>query len=103
HAPAPYALYPLSLHDALPIYVGAVDEVVGDVEQPADEHLVAGDAFGHPGLTVTGVGQLLAEEPALRTDRHDHGVLHHLRLHQTEDRKSTRLNSSHSQISYAVS
>ena len=30
------------------------------------------------------VGQLLAEEAALGADRHDHGVLHHLRLDQAE-------------------
>src|SRR2546427_2444605 len=32
--------------------------------------------------------------------RHQHAALHHVRL--LRDRKSTRLNSSHSQISYAV-
>ena len=62
----------------------AVDPVVGDVEQPGDERLVAGHALGQPGVPVAGVGQLLAEEPALRADRHDHGVLDHLRLDQAE-------------------
>ena len=63
----------------------AVDEVVGDVEQPADERLVAGDALGQPRVAIGRVGQLLAEEAALRADRHDDGVLDHLRLHQAED------------------
>ncbi len=63
----------------------AVDEVVGDVEQAGDERLVAGDPLGQPRVPVARVGQLLAEEPALRADRHDHGVLDHLRLHQAQD------------------
>ncbi len=62
----------------------AVDQVVGDVEQPGDEGRVAGDALGQPGVAVARVGQLLAEEPALRADRHDHGVLDHLRLDQPQ-------------------
>ena len=62
----------------------AVDQVVGDVEQPGDEGRVAGDALGQPRVAVAGVGQLLAEEAALRADRHDHGVLDHLRLDQAE-------------------
>src|SRR2546430_9002855 len=64
-------IYPLSLHDALPILV-----VVGD---------------RRPG---PGVGSaIMAWNP-------DVLLLHG--LCGTEDRKSTRLNSSHSQISYAV-
>ncbi len=59
-------------------------EVVGDVEQAGDERLVAGDALGHPLVALAGVGQLLAEEAALGADRHDHGVLDHLRLDQAE-------------------
>ena len=62
----------------------AVDEVVGDVEQAGDEGLVAGHALGQPRVAVGRVGQLLAEERALRADRHDDGVLHHLRLDQAE-------------------
>ena len=50
-----------------------------------DERLVAGDALGQPRVAVARVGQLLAEEAALRADRHDHGVLDHLRLDQAED------------------
>ena len=62
----------------------ALDEVVGDVEQSGDERAVARHAFGQPRLAVAGVGQLLAEEPALRADRHDDGVLDHLRLDESE-------------------
>src|SRR5688572_31310396 len=66
-------IYTLSLHDALPIF-GAEKKRV-----PADDRLVdVGDAAG-------------VVDAAMRH------VLHH-----AQDRKSTRLNSSHSQISYAV-
>lgn len=61
-------------------------QVVRDVEQGRDEHLVAGDALGEPRVPVHArVGQLLGDEPALGADRHDDGVLHHLRLDQAED------------------
>src|SRR2546427_2579972 len=70
-------IYTLSLHDALPISV--------DVSEPR----LRGSAL-HPGGPVQGRG---AQE-AHRGDRCQGG--------DRGDRKSTRLNSSHSQISYAV-
>ena len=62
------------------------DQVVGDVEQPADERAVARDALGQQRLAVrAAVGRRpLDDEAALGADRHDDGVLHHLRLHQAE-------------------
>ena len=62
----------------------AAVEVVGDVQQPADEGLVTGDALGLDRLAVAARGQAFRDEPALRADRHDHGVLHHLGLHQPQ-------------------
>ena len=62
----------------------AADDVVGDVQQGLDEQLVAGDAFGQHRIAVARHRRLLDEEPALRADRHDHGVLHHLCLHQPQ-------------------
>ncbi len=60
--------------------------VVRDVEQRRDERLVAGDALGQPCVPVHArVRQLLGDEAALGADRHDDGVLHHLRLDQAED------------------
>ena len=59
--------------------------IVGDVEQAADQGLVAGDAFGLDLLARAACGGLLHVEAALRSHRHDDGVLHHLRLHQAED------------------
>ena len=61
---------------------GAGDQVVGDVEQAADERLVAGDDLGAVGVRVG--GRLLHHEAALGAGGHDHRVLHHLRLHQAE-------------------
>src|SRR5688572_32594398 len=68
-------IYTLSLHDALPI--SKADPQRRDVRALDLPH--PGDEVGHGGL----VGGAQAER----------GL---------EDRKSTRLNSSHSQISYAV-
>ena len=59
-------------------------QVVGDIQQCGDEDLVAGDAFGQEGFTVARCRQLLADKATLGTHRHDDGVLHHLRLHQTQ-------------------
>src|SRR5688572_31440789 len=74
-ATAPPWIYTLSLHDALPIFVAAL-----------------GELLGQPML----LWRLLSTQAA---------ELHHARQERdliVEDRKSTRLNSSHSQISYAV-
>ena len=62
------------------------DPVVGEVEQPGDEHPVGRVALGQPRLAVDRrVGQLLGVEAALGAGRHDDGVLDHLRLDQAED------------------
>src|SRR5205085_12315821 len=71
HAPAPTALYTLSLHDALPISAHPV------TTPPSRSSAPMPTRGGAPRM---GIGALLREG----------------------DRKSTRLNSSHSQISYAV-
>src|SRR2546430_11219656 len=65
-------IYTLSLHDALPISVRVLP----------DEQAILGSAV------IVDEERVLAREPVVR--------------HDAEDRKSTRLNSSHSQISYAV-
>src|SRR5688572_30977217 len=67
-------IYTLSLHDALPIYL-VNQKDVGGVGHPDDQRL---------------------EVLALQVDGQD------VVLADVIDRKSTRLNSSHSQISYAV-
>src|SRR3712207_8382304 len=68
-------IYTLSLHDALPIYVRAAHDVEGALR---------GSTGAEP---VGGVGEPVeVQRPC----------------HPDEDRKSTRLNSSHANISYAV-
>src|SRR5690606_41483485 len=77
---APTGTYALSLHDALPISVGAQRfrsrKVGADCEAAADRAF----ALFQPNLRRVGVQRRFA----------------------AEDRKSTRLNSSHVKISYAV-
>src|SRR5688500_19993026 len=73
----------LSLHDALPIYQFLVEDLTHRVRR----HLVDGGE-----LANVVVGQI--DRPAENTKR--------LRIEVTPDRKSTRLNSSHLVISYAV-
>src|SRR5699024_12094923 len=88
--------YPLSLHDALPIYRGRglpPGELRRGVQLP-----------DHP--LPAGLPRLCGEGPHLAQARRGLCVLggapHLHRLRQPGDRKSTRLNSSHVSISYAV-
>src|SRR5690606_41277159 len=78
---APTEMYTLSLHDALPIYPGLADAR----QRPAD-------AFAGASRSVVA--------PAGLADRGS--ALCRLQSADREDRKSTRLNSSHVKISYAV-
>src|SRR5205085_12282866 len=96
HTTAPTHTHTLSLHDALPISWPI------NVEQLAAGKLLnrkraARDRAGHVGLSEC------AHRNIERPERHPHG---HRSPGGAEklapDRKSTRLNSSHSQISYAV-
>src|SRR5688572_30914486 len=77
--------------------VGRVEEAHVEQLQQAGVELVAAEGRGEP---------LLVLEPGLFLDRlADRGgalAPQFLALGQAQDRKSTRLNSSHSQISYAV-
>src|SRR5206468_10392162 len=85
HHPAPTEIYTLSLHDALPIWDGSAgavgrDGVCGEPDGgDPDRRRVARGASQSPGVARR------------RRDRR-----------ARPDRKSTRLNSSHDQISYAV-
>src|SRR5207249_7108721 len=92
HPPtAPPDLYTLSLHDALPILgrlrperpVGRHAAEVGVHRQPPGLHRRLNVGLAHHGI-------------------HRVGAVPVLRQHDVEDRKSTRLNSSHVSISYAV-
>src|SRR5207249_11997900 len=78
HAAPPTSLYPLSLHDALPIWI-----------EPGGGPVRRGERFGRcPGATL---GVLVRA-----------GVLAGPRQVRAPRSKSTRLNSSHVSISYAV-
>ena len=69
-------------HDVFRVHDLAVHQIVGDVEQAVDEHLIAGDAFGLQRRAIR--RRTLDDEAALGPDRHDDGVLDHLRLDQPE-------------------
>src|SRR5206468_12624313 len=97
-ATAPPELYTLSLHDALPIYSRFTPD---GSRSPSRVGLVGGTDPSHRAL------------PASRHTRraHQRAELHQSLVvrpgrgagpRQELDRKSTRLNSSHDQISYAV-
>src|SRR2546430_15499183 len=75
-------IYTLSLHDALPISIHAFFRYVG-ARHPEQLDLVQ---------RILGIPFKRARERAVE----------YLEYEEIEDRKSTRLNSSHSQISYAV-
>src|SRR5207248_10475302 len=98
-APLPTAIYTLSLHDALPISVNRAD-VIGD------ERLVI-FAAAHGSCPVTHSGlqayelerSRISGEPLRAAPHPGHAPF---RARRTRDRKSTRLNSSHRTISYAV-
>src|SRR3712207_7538258 len=80
-------IYTLSLHDALPI-LGDRGADRGEHGGPGVGRLVEGQV--EAGEALAGVLQVARDEP--RDARH----------HRLGDRKSTRLNSSHANISYAV-
>src|SRR3712207_7555762 len=83
-------IYTLSLHDALPIFMlrtQSTRTAPATAPEPPASRTVEGDGWTSPAPELT------AALPAVRPDEPDAG---------TRDRKSTRLNSSHANISYAV-
>src|SRR5207244_12121895 len=85
--PSPPQIYPLSLHDALPISgPGKRSRLLGETTDAA----VQGRPQADPDLRI-----LPAQGLRLPGGRADHRL-------GPQDRKSTRLNSSHQIISYAV-
>src|SRR5207244_8196026 len=97
---APTRSSPLSLHDALPIYL-AIRGVTVDFERPGGrlEVLEGIDLEVQPGEVVALIGPNGSGKSTLL--RVAAGLLAP-RDGSIEDRKSTRLNSSHQIISYAV-
>src|SRR5437667_8532755 len=80
----------LSLHDALPIFLDA-HELAKLTGRKDVDHLLAGEL----GVDLDGGEFVCPHCGGLMGARHFKG-------HEGEDRKSTRLNSSHITISYAV-
>src|SRR5436309_1102720 len=96
--PATTEIYTLSLHDALPIFEGFWPPIRTECFCPKVQSLIGRRVAAHIDISQIGgeFGDLCIE-----------GVGHRARpsrqiLHGDEDRKSTRLNSSHVKISYAV-
>src|SRR5205085_10414655 len=89
--PPPPALYTLSLHDALPIFAS------WQATQPRP--LLEARLHYFPENPDRLTGKVTSH---LLVPLEDAGVFYGGRWYPFEDRKSTRLNSSHSHISYAV-
>src|SRR5947209_15691518 len=91
------SFYTLSLHDALPIFVS-----VGQVANGVDRRDVAVhriDALERDQLGSIGIVRREQFFQMLKVVVAEHALL---ATRIAEDRKSTRLNSSHANISYAV-
>src|SRR5206468_12405605 len=97
HSPTPQ-LYTLSLHDALPISSTRQQDCTQD---KSTKQLDGRFWRGYSALPYQGIRQQIPEllgEPLSS----DHDCSNIISYSVPGDRKSTRLNSSHDQISYAV-
>src|SRR5207248_9088166 len=96
----PSALYPLSLHDALPISTAAaVQNALQALSTIGVGNVSVSGAS--PLYTITFTGALANKDVSLNGSSGLNGAIAASTTLQ-EDRKSTRLNSSHRTISYAV-
>src|SRR5690606_41489716 len=101
NAPATTALYTLALHDALPIF-----DPTRRVRGQVDDRRRGNQGIRQHDALVVGATQAGLEDAhrfdrsALVADVDDVADLE--RFQRDQDRKSTRLNSSHVKISYAV-
>src|SRR5206468_12181714 len=100
NATANTALYTLSLHDALPIWAKLVHAAAGQLRRGDAHHFRA----GHPDVSQQNLlyARQFEKHEVFRRDRAPVGPGTSRLLPAVLDRKSTRLNSSHDQISYAV-
>src|SRR5207248_10956159 len=100
HAPSPPRISPLSLHDALPICNRRAAQLIvaGIVSQPRTvevrDRLALDKSTSHLG------NRLSTSSSAMRPSSRANGAPR--QKCAPRDRKSTRLNSSHRTISYAV-
>src|SRR5206468_10249558 len=98
NAPSLYLLYTLSLHDALPIFLHrGQDEIARAVQNAVQrQNLIRRQA-----LADVGDDRNSARDRRFKSDRAAQ-LASAVEQFRPIDRKSTRLNSSHDQISYAV-
>src|SRR5690606_41148040 len=96
-ATARAAAYPLSLHDALPILVAGNIITNASTATPTSSNWFVSSARPLHGFEGSGLTGQVATTDAIQVLRLDQDV-----RTLTTDRKSTRLNSSHVKISYAV-
>src|SRR5205085_8725417 len=93
-------IYPLSLHDALPIsHLAREVQVLPGVDEPEVARPPEGSVRG---LAVRGLRAKMLDIPEADVPHQGFAERTLAVLSGQKDRKSTRLNSSHSQISYAV-
>src|SRR5438034_1533705 len=90
--PCTTEIYTLSLHDALPIWRRGKRESVENVLHGKDQILPSVELIGHRRGVHATAGVQVPQGFAR----------HRIKSEQIADRKSTRLNSSHTVISYAV-
>src|SRR5690606_41368856 len=94
-------IYTLSLHDALPIsfekFLNTIKTITGEFKnkiknvyetQRIDLEIQVSEHGVKPNIIIESMSDIFYEDPSIQE--------------YTEDRKSTRLNSSHVKISYAV-
>src|SRR5207302_8823865 len=96
------AFYPLSLHDALPIF--RVPRGADAVGPPGSARLRKDLGHGQGARSVRAGVARAAHEPAVApaATRRTRPTASTVAMTSSGDRKSTRLNSSHVKISYAV-
>src|SRR5205814_9607412 len=100
-APPPTQIYPLSLHDALPISRRADPVVVALADQLGSSRRAV--SFDEANVdTALAEGADLARDVEAGVGRRGLPVEQQVDILERLDRKSTRLNSSHLGISYAV-
>src|SRR5690606_41148098 len=89
--------YPLSLHDALPIF-----RLRGIMRPRSTPHRTECDKLWRNLYVASGATECPRQPNGCIANRQETPFLAGLRRKAAEDRKSTRLNSSHVKISYAV-
>src|SRR5206468_13024621 len=96
--PSPPDTHTLSLHDALPIWLDPKTgemKLIQSATPRSNPYGVVVSSKGMPHIVLFGTNKIAAIDPLTME-------IKEYVLPNAEDRKSTRLNSSHDQISYAV-